>query len=181
MPIRLDKHQCTVQRPGLEVYYSCFHDTAQGSSNMRVRPTILPLPLNEQRVQHLTDLADAIVAAMNAGDDPLRLIAEFNTAAACNLDVAAFHGAWEGSGTRTLVETVLRPAPAKVADITDHELLEIITYLMEGKGTESEESYWLDFLDRNLPHPAISDLIYYEDLTPAEVLQRTKSYQPILL
>ncbi len=107
--------------------------------------------------------------------------ASFNSATASNLDVAAFHGAWEGSGTRTLVETVLRPAPAKVIDITDHELLEIITYLMEGEGTESEQSYWLDFLDRNLPHPAISDLIYYDDLTSEEVLRRAKSYQPILL
>jgi hypothetical protein len=150
---------------------------------MHVRQSILPPPLDDGMVQQLTDLANQIIDDMNAGQDPAPLIAAFNAAAGQQLDVAAFHAAWEGSGTQVLVETSLRLAPQRIPDITDAELLEIITYLMDGHGSVSEQSYWLEFLDRNLPHPAISNLIYrrFNELTPAQILAEAQAYKPIQL
>ena len=82
-----------------------------------------------------------------------------------------------------LVETALRPSAQPVPDITDDELLEVITYLVDGHDSESEQSYWLEFLDRNLPHPAMSNLIYwrFDELTPVQILAEAKTYKPILL
>jgi hypothetical protein len=134
-------------------------------------------------VQRLTDLADQIVDYMNAGQDPAPLIATFNAATGQQLDLAAFHAAWEGSGTQVLVEASLRPAPQRVPDITDAELVDIITYLVKGHGSLGEQSYWLAFLDRNLPHPAISNLIYrqFDEPTPAQILAEAKAYKSIQL
>jgi hypothetical protein len=148
---------------------------------MRVRTSILPPPLDEQTVQQLTDLADDIVTAMNEGRTCSDLIAAFNNATGQQFDRAAFHGAWEGSGTRTLVESALRPSPQRVEGLTDEELLEIIISLVNGEGSPSEEGYWLEFLDRNLPHPAIVDLIYWRELTPEQILAEAKAYKPIAL
>jgi hypothetical protein len=150
---------------------------------MRVRLSILPPPLDAQAVQRLTDLADDIVEAMNTGRDTAHFITQFNVATGQQCDLAAFHGAWEGSGTRALVEAVLRPSPQRIPDITDEELLEIIAYLVNGHGSASEQGYWLEFLERNLPHPAISDLIYWRfaEPNPAQILAEAKAYKPIQL
>jgi hypothetical protein len=147
------------------------------------RSFLLPPPLDAQTVQHLTYLADQIAETMNAGHNPTTLIASFNVATGQQFDAAAFHGAWEGGGTRMFVETILRPPPQKVPDITDAELLEIITYLVEGQGTASEQSYWIEFLERHLPHPEIASLIYwrFEEPSPVQILAEAKAYQPIRL
>ena len=67
--------------------------------------------------------------------------------------------------------------------LTREQLLELITKLSEGEGTEQEEIEWLMLIEANVIHPAVSDLIFYRDpsLSPEEVLEEALSYKPILL
>lgn len=51
---------------------------------------------------------------------------------------------------------------------------------MENK-TELEMDQLLDQLVSNVPHPGVTDLIYYDDLTPEEIVEKALSYKPIRL
>jgi hypothetical protein len=148
---------------------------------MRIRPSLLPPPLDPSRVAQLTALADQIIERMNQGHHPADLIAVFNKEVGGEYRVGDFHGVFESIGSQAFVEQVLRPTPTRVTDITDAELLEVISFLAEARGSVSEQGYWLTFLERNLPYPAIADLIYYRDLTPEGILSQAKAYRPIIL
>ncbi len=60
-------------------------------------------------------------------------------------------------------------------------LLDIIRKLQNAEGSEEEEVSWLETLERNVPHPEISDLIFYDDLSPEEILDRALKHTPISL
>jgi len=55
---------------------------------------------------------------------------------------------------------------------------EIIT--VENK-TEKEIDELLNILKKNVPDPAVSDLIYWNDLSPEEIIDKALSYKPIQL
>ena len=67
--------------------------------------------------------------------------------------------------------------------LTKGQLLELIVKLSEGDGTEQDEDDWLVLIEANVPHPTVTDLIFYSEpsLSPEEVLEETLSYKPILL
>ena len=39
----------------------------------------------------------------------------------------------------------------------------------------------LNILKKNVPDPAVSDLIYWDDLSPEEIIDKALSYKPIQL
>lgn len=68
------------------------------------------------------------------------------------------------------------------------ELLRLVTYLMSGEGTESEQVAALRELESRVPHPRVSDLIFWpqhegfdRELTPDEVVDVALAYRPIEL
>jgi hypothetical protein len=63
------------------------------------------------------------------------------------------------------------------------EMVTLVGKLQRGEGTEDEQTVWLLLLDRNVPHPAISNLIYHADgnLTPEEIIEQAFAYKPIQL
>jgi hypothetical protein len=62
------------------------------------------------------------------------------------------------------------------------ELIELVTELYNSEGkTEEEENRLLELLEKNVPHPEVSDLIYWHDLTPEEVVDRALAYRSIQL
>ncbi len=63
--------------------------------------------------------------------------------------------------------------------MTRAELLELVEEIMSWEGTEEELVEKLELLKINVPHPSPSNLIYWEDLTPEEVVDRALSYKPI--
>ena len=67
--------------------------------------------------------------------------------------------------------------------LTREKLIELITRLSEGHGTEQEDNEWLMLIEANVPAPAVSDLIFYSEpsLSPEEILEEALSYKPILL
>jgi hypothetical protein len=63
------------------------------------------------------------------------------------------------------------------------QLVELVGKLQRSEGTEDEQMGWLLLLDRNVPHPAISDLIYHSEgeLTAEEIVEQALAYKPIQL
>ena len=83
---------------------------------------------------------------------------------------------------RTFVELALTLPVAKTKRLGNEELLELITCLMNVEGTENETAYWLELLEQNVPHPNVSDLIYWPvcEMTPEEILAEALAYKPII-
>jgi hypothetical protein len=59
-------------------------------------------------------------------------------------------------------------------------LLKLITLLYEGEGDDRQASEWIALIEANVPHPRVSDLIFYpkRDMTPEEMLEEALSYVP---
>ena len=49
------------------------------------------------------------------------------------------------------------------------------------KKTEEEVNKLIEIFERNVPHPAVTDLIYYDDLTPEQIVDKALTYKPIQL
>lgn len=67
--------------------------------------------------------------------------------------------------------------------LTKEQLLELLTKLSNGEGSEQEQDNWLRLVSANVSHPAVSDLIFCRNpsLAPEEILEQALSYKPILL
>jgi hypothetical protein len=63
------------------------------------------------------------------------------------------------------------------------ELINLVKVIIDVNSNKSEEEIdaLLQTLEDNVPHPAPSDLIYWVDLTPEEIVDRALSYKPIIL
>lgn len=66
--------------------------------------------------------------------------------------------------------------------MTREELIKLVIEIttVEGK-TEEQIDKLIGLFKTNVPHPSPSNLIYYEDLTPEEVVDKALSYKPIQL
>lgn len=66
--------------------------------------------------------------------------------------------------------------------LTKEELVQLVRKIANCEGTEEEIEEWMDILEENVPHPEISDLIFYpdEEMTPEEIVEKP-SYKPINL
>ncbi|MFI1968094.1 hypothetical protein BLA24_21155 [Streptomyces cinnamoneus] len=68
--------------------------------------------------------------------------------------------------------------------MTREELIQLVERIMAGEGeTEAEHDELVHTLERNVIHPAVTDLIYHTrpELTAEEVVDRALAYKPIAL
>jgi len=65
--------------------------------------------------------------------------------------------------------------------LTDKELVQIVTKLINGEGSDEESSKWISILERNTGCPKISDYIFWsgEKLTPEEIIEKALNYKAI--
>jgi hypothetical protein len=63
------------------------------------------------------------------------------------------------------------------------QMIELVKKIQQADGTLEEIDAWLLLIERNVPHPTLSDLIYgsAEDLSAEEIVDRALAYKPILL
>jgi hypothetical protein len=63
------------------------------------------------------------------------------------------------------------------------ELIEIVKNIMEANGTEGEIDKMIDYVEKNVPHPEITDLIFWNerDLTAEEIVEEALNYKPLIL
>ncbi|MEU6554899.1 bacteriocin immunity protein [Streptomyces sp. NPDC046915] len=66
---------------------------------------------------------------------------------------------------------------------TREELVHIVQQLIDATLPEDEEDRLLEELKESVPHPRVSDLIYYSDpaLTAEDVVDQALAYRPIEL
>ncbi|MBW3595988.1 MAG: bacteriocin immunity protein [Planctomycetes bacterium] len=64
--------------------------------------------------------------------------------------------------------------------LSREELVEAVRRIMEVEGEEGELEELLDVVQANVPHPAVTDLIYWppegKDVTPEEVVERALAH-----
>ena len=127
-------------------------------------------------VDRLLSLAGRAVQALHAGGDHAPLVERFNAETGQSYDIDDFDAASRSMDLRDLVNIALDRQPAGVR-ATDQELEEIIAYVVGGRPNDREIHYWLTLLDRQLPHPAISDLVFHGRCdSPSAILAEAKAY-----
>ncbi|WP_291581483.1 bacteriocin immunity protein [Clostridium sp. UBA6640] len=67
--------------------------------------------------------------------------------------------------------------------LTREELISLVSKIVECEGTEEEIDEMIEVVERNVPHPEVSDLIYWneKDLTPEQIVDIALAYKPIQL
>ena len=63
--------------------------------------------------------------------------------------------------------------------LSREQLIELVDKICSGQGTEVESDAYLELVERNVPHPAVSDLIFWreERLSPEEIIDAALSYE----
>ncbi|BDI29977.1 hypothetical protein CCAX7_20280 [Capsulimonas corticalis] len=148
---------------------------------MELRAILTPPLFYEDQARRLIGLADEIIAHLSAGRNPDKLIETFNELSAGSYGERDFHGVAEGEGVREFIREVLTPGAPWVMDISREEYLEIIRRIASADYDDAQTLYWLDLLNRNLSHPAISDVIFREGNTTEEALDKMQTHKPIAL
>ncbi|TKJ84845.1 e9imm peptide [Paenibacillus sp. CFBP13512] len=67
--------------------------------------------------------------------------------------------------------------------LSRNECIDLVERIMQDRGNEQEIDQWLVTLEQNVPHPEISNLIFWndKDYSAAEIVDKALAYQPILL
>ncbi|GLC28921.1 bacteriocin immunity protein [Clostridium omnivorum] len=68
--------------------------------------------------------------------------------------------------------------------LSKNELIEIVKRIINVEGTEEEIDEMIEVFERNVPHPAASDLIFYPEkgeVTPEEIVEEALNYKAISL
>lgn len=68
-----------------------------------------------------------------------------------------------------------------VEQLTREQLVDLVRKIMNSKGTEQEIDDREAELQRNVPHPEVSGLIFYPQvpMTPEEIVEIALAYQPL--
>lgn len=67
--------------------------------------------------------------------------------------------------------------------LTRDELIKLVNKIVECEGSEEEIDEMIEVVKRNVLHPEISDLIFWneEELTPEQIVDKALEYKPIQL
>ncbi|MEU0568704.1 bacteriocin immunity protein [Nonomuraea sp. NPDC005983] len=152
---------------------------------MDLRPELLPPPVPREFMKQLGAEIDRIAQLIEEGRMPeaRQAIAALNEQTGHSYKPRHFAAYWESEDLEDVVKNAARPAPAKVPDITPAELAEIVRRIMEA---DPESDYYLALLEANVPHPEVSDLIFWppdelRDAIPEEIVEAALRYRPIPL
>ncbi len=65
--------------------------------------------------------------------------------------------------------------------LSKKELVELVNKVCNPKLSDEEVSEYIEILEQNVPHPAPSDLIFWndEDLSPEEVVEIALAYKEV--
>ena len=69
-------------------------------------------------------------------------------------------------------------------NLTRHELIKLVQKIMNAEGTEYEIHNNVNILEKNVPHPEVSGLIFWPkngEPTAEEVVNEALAYKPIQL
>lgn len=61
------------------------------------------------------------------------------------------------------------------------DLIELVRKIIHIEGSEDQIDEWINVLEANVPHPRVTDCIYYpeRDMSPEEIVDVAMNYRPI--
>ncbi|MNJ62324.1 bacteriocin immunity protein [Paenibacillus fonticola] len=67
--------------------------------------------------------------------------------------------------------------------LNKEELIKVVEKILNAEDSEEELDNLIDILEKNVPHPNVSDLIFWndEELSAAEIVEEALKYKPNLL
>ncbi|RAV97806.1 hypothetical protein DQQ10_26905 [Pseudochryseolinea flava] len=66
--------------------------------------------------------------------------------------------------------------------MTREKLIDLVIEIISVEGKTLEQiDRLIEVFEKNVPHPSPTDLIYHEDLTPEEIVDKALRYKPIQL
>ena len=67
--------------------------------------------------------------------------------------------------------------------LSREELIKLVSDIIECNGTENEIDEMMEVVEKNVPDPNVSDLIFWNDdnLTPEQIIDKAFEYKPIQL
>lgn len=65
--------------------------------------------------------------------------------------------------------------------MTRDQLIELVKKIAAADGTEQQIDQMLELLEKNVPDPEVANYIFYDDLQPAEIVDKALAYKPIQL
>lgn len=67
--------------------------------------------------------------------------------------------------------------------LSRQDLVELVTKIINCEGSEEQVDKWLELAEENVPHPRLSDLIYYseEEKSPEQIVDEALAYTPFAL
>lgn len=150
----------------------------------KLRDVLLP-STSPERISLIVEKIKEIAETIDSGKQADHLINKFNQLTGREYDVYSFQNYWRSESIEDFARDAAQPVPRRIADITKAELVEIVTRIVNA---DDHSKFYLELLERNLPHPRISNLIYWpekegltQDSTPEEIVNKAMSYKPIQL
>ncbi len=174
---------------------------------MNLREELLPLSIPAAELEEIERKIDEIERRLENEEKEQeavdRAIESFNARYGRTWEAQEFR---DYSGSMSRSEFALRaaqPPARRIADITHEELIEIVRRIQEperafaaqeANRTPSErhadhhgdrlaalQSFYLELLEAQVAMPEVSDLIFWDDLEPEEIVDRALAYRPIAL
>ncbi|AWB44915.1 hypothetical protein DCC85_12255 [Paenibacillus sp. CAA11] len=108
-------------------------------------------------------------------------IQAFNELTGRTYDAYIFSHYWSAISLEDLIEEACQGEPTRIPDITREELVEIARRLQDEELSHGDTKFYMQLLEANVPMPEVSDLIYWEDLEPEQIIERAMAYESIRL
>lgn len=150
----------------------------------KLRDILLP-NASQDRIQIVLSKIKEIEDAIGEGKDVRQLIETFNDYTGKNYDKEYFQTYWKSENIEDFARDAAQPVPQKLDDITQEELVEIVERIRNG---DDNTEFYLAVLNVNLPHPRISDLIFWpeneglsDESTSEEIVEVAINYKPMQL
>mgnify|MGYP001061429343 CR=1 FL=1 len=148
---------------------------------MELRDKLLPNATPE-RIANVLSKIKVIEDQIDKGENVDKLIEEFNQYTGRLHDKYTFQHYWRSIDIEHFARNAAQPVPTKLDDITKEELIEIVDRICEA---DDNTDFYLEVFEVNVPHPHVSDLIYWpsneglpDDLSSEQIVEIALNYKP---
>ena len=120
-------------------------------------------PVSSEVVEEMSDLCSAIKQELESGGTADELLERWHRHSRRLVEPYEFCSYWKAVDKGTFVREALTPPPGFDAATVYAEALDVLAALLEVEVEESEEGYYLGWLEEQFPGCNMSDLIYWPD------------------
>ena len=148
---------------------------------MRLRKELEPINRTEEYKGMLKSKIEQIEMLLEADQNVTDEIEEFNKLTGRSYEKDYFLNYWRSISIDEFIEDACNAFSKKVNDITKEELIEIVRRIKDMETYGNDTVFYLEVLKANIIMPGITDLIFYKNLSPEEIIEEGLRYKPIIL